>query len=217
MSTQRNPVDLYEQPAYKGPETARMLAMPLSTVRAWCFGQRHISGEPARRFRALIRPADTKRKLLSFNNLCELHTLAAIRRHYHVPMPAVRDAIAYFGAEMGTTRPLLSSDFLTNGIHLFIRRADQLVNASRRGQIELGAEFIKDLSRISRDASGKVVRLFPSTRLSPGADDAARVVVIDPACRSGGPCLRKAASGPKSSRTASSPATRRARWQRTSA
>ena len=192
MSTQRNPVDLYEQPAYKGPEAARMLAMPLSTVRAWCFGQRHTSGEPSRRFRALIRPADSRRKLLSFNNLCELYTLATIRRYYHVSMPAVRDAITYLGTELGTTRPLLSSDFLTNGIHLFIHRADQLVNASRRGQLELGADFVKDLSRVSRDASGKVIRLFPVTRLSPSADDdVSHVVVIDPRVSFGRPVLAR--------------------------
>jgi uncharacterized protein (DUF433 family) len=191
VPAERNPVDLYDQPAYKGPEAAHMLAMPLSTLRAWSFGQSHASGEVARRFRALIRPADFKGRLLSFNNLCELHTLAAIRRHFHVPMPAVRDAIAFVGTELGTKRPLLSSDFRTNGIHLFVKRAGQTLNASRRGQFELGTEFVRDLSRISRDANGKVVKLFPSTRLSAGERDQSHAVVIDPKVSFGRPVLAR--------------------------
>lgn len=189
MPTERKSIDIYEQPAYKGPEVAHILAMPLSTVRAWSFGQRQSSGQPLRWFRALIVPADANRKLLSFNNLCELYTLATIRRHFHVPMPAVRDAIAFVGVELGTERPLLSSDFLTNGFHLFIQRADQLVNASRQGQVELGAEFVSDLSRILRDPSGKVVCLFPSTRRSSTAGGTPRVVVIDPRVSFGRPVL----------------------------
>jgi hypothetical protein len=54
MTTQRKSIDLYERPAYKGPEAAHMLAMPVSTVSAWCFGQRE--------FRALITPADEKQR-----------------------------------------------------------------------------------------------------------------------------------------------------------
>lgn len=181
--------DVYEQPAYRAPEVARILIVPLSTVRAWSFDQRHASGDNARRFQPLIQPSDRKNRLLSFHNLCELHTLAAIRRHFHVPMAAVRDALRYLGREMGTARPLLASDFLTNGIHLFISRADQLVNVSRDGQIELGKEFVDDLSRVARNDAGQVIRLFPSTRSSPATDDAPRVVVIDPRISFGRPVL----------------------------
>lgn len=188
MKQERGGVDLYDESAYRGPEAAHMLAMPLSTVRAWSFGQRHPSGESGRRFKPLIQPADAKRKILSFNNLCELYTLAAIRRHYFVPMPAVRGAIAFLQKELRTERPLLSSDFLTNGIHLFIQHAGQIVNTSRQGQVELSI-FMQDLSRISRDATGKVVKLFPSTRLSASSTDVKPAVVIDPKVSFGRPVL----------------------------
>ena len=189
MSSQPNSVDVYNAPAYKGPEAAHMLAMPLSTVKAWSFGQPHNSGKQSRRFRALIEPADSKGKLLSFNNLCELYTLAAIRRHYRVPMLAVRDAIGFVAEKLGTARPLLSSDFLTNGIHLFVQRAEALLNVSRSGQAELG-EFVSDLARISRDGTGKAVKLFPSTRRSTAVGDVTqRVVVIDPRVSFGRPVL----------------------------
>jgi uncharacterized protein (DUF433 family) len=138
----------------------------------------------------LIAPADPKRKILSFNNLCELYTLAAVRRHYHVPMPAVRHAIAFVGEALGTPRPLLSADFLTDGIHLFIQRADQLINASRRGQIELKA-FMNDLARITRDPTGKVIKLFPATRATPSPQGIEHIVVIDPKVSFGRPILAR--------------------------
>ena len=189
MSAAREATDLYEDPAYKGPEAAHILAMPVSTLRAWCFGQKRPSLDPQRWYVALIAPADAKHKLLSFNNLCELYTLATIRRHFHVPMPAVREAIAYLSTKLRTPRPLLSTDFLTNGVHLFVEHAGLVVNASMRGQVE----FLKnDLSRIGRDASGKAVRLFPSTRLAPGAEEGPRAVVIDPRVSFGRPVLVQA-------------------------
>jgi hypothetical protein len=65
-------------PAYPASEVARILVVPASTIKAWSFGHKHSDGRPGR-FRSVITPADAKRRLLSFANLCELHVLASIR------------------------------------------------------------------------------------------------------------------------------------------
>lgn len=186
------PNPLYDEPAYRAAEAAHMLALPAGTVKAWCFGHdyRHRDGSH-KRFKALIEPADLKCRLLSFNNLCELHLLAAIRRHYRVSMPTVRSSLAYVRKELAAPRPLLSADFLTNGVHLFIEHAGAMLNASQDGQISLSEEFRSDLQRVERDARGTPVRLFPSTRAT-STRQGPRAVVVDPKLSFGRPVLVKA-------------------------
>lgn len=191
MAVGTSRLDIYDQPAYRVPEAARLLVVPLSTVRAWSFGQRHASGDASRRYKPLIAPADPRARLLSFLNLCELHMLAAIRRTHSVPMPAVREALKYVARELGTERPLLSADFLTNGLSLFIQHAPLVVDASRDGQVEFDREFVADLSRVARDDSGNIVRLFPVTRLTSARSEVGRVVMIDPRISFGRPVLAR--------------------------
>ena len=190
----RTPVsDLYDEPAYRASEAARMLALPSSTVKAWCFGHDYRHGDGMRkRFRAIVEPAGGKEKLLSFNNLCELHLLAAIRRHHRVSMPAVRSSLNYVRRTLKAHRPLLGADFLTNGVHLFIKHAGVVLNVSREGQASLSVEFQRDLQRVERDRHGAPVRLFPSTRITPSADELTRTVVVDPMLAFGRPILANA-------------------------
>lgn len=185
---------LHDEPAYRSAEAARLLALPRETVKAWCFGQdyRHQDGKP-KRFVRLIDAADAKRKLLSFANLCELHVLAAVRRHHRIPMPKVRDSLDFVAHELGTSRPLLAKEFLTNGVELFVEHASQLLNTSRKGQQALQGEFERALSRIRRDDRGMPVRLFPYTRR--GASELADqpdAIVIDPRLAFGRPALVRA-------------------------
>ena len=188
--TDRSNVDLYDEPAYRATEAAHMLALPAGTVRAWSFGQDYPRKDGRRkRFFALIEPADPKTKLLSFNNLCELHTLGAIRRHYHVPMMSVRNAAHFVAEKLDSSRPFLSADFLTNGVHLFIERAGAVLNTSRQGQTALSPEFERELQRVSRNARGDAVQLFPATRDTPTLADQPKFVVIDPTLSFGRPVL----------------------------
>lgn len=188
--TDRSNVDLYDEPAYRASEAAHMLALPAGTVKAWSYGQDYwLKDGRKKRFRALIRPADAKAKLLSFNNLCELYMLGAIRRHYRVPMPAVRSTVRYLAEKQQGSRPLLAAEFLTNGIHLFIEHAGAVVNTSRQGQTALSAEFERELQRVSRNARGTPVQLFPATRDAPALADQPRFVVIDPTLSFGRPVL----------------------------
>lgn len=85
---------IFDKPAYPASEAAYILNLPVATVKAWSFGQtRRDDGRVS--FRAVIRAADARNKLLSFANLCELHVLAAIRRVHRVSLPKVRDSVEY--------------------------------------------------------------------------------------------------------------------------
>ena len=184
---------IYDEPAYRAVEAAHMLALPPGTVKAWSFGQDYVHRDGKhKRFRALIEPADDTARLLSFNNLCELHMLAAIRRHYRVSMPSVRESMKFVRRQLQTDRPLLSSAFLTNGVHLFIEHAGVVLNASREGQASLSQDFERDLSRVQRDARGVPVRLFPVTRDAPAVAEQPLAVVVDPRIAFGRPVLASA-------------------------
>lgn len=130
--------------------------------------------------------------MLSFNNLCELHTLAAIRRHHHIPMPAVRSALSFLKEQMRAQRPLLAAEFLTNGVSFFVKHAGALIDVGRENQVSLSADLNRDLRRVERDACGIAVKLFPVTRDAPGIADQPHLVVIDPKLAFGRPILANA-------------------------
>ncbi len=123
--------DIFDEPAYLPNEAARILGLPLATLKAWSFGQASGGG---RRFLPVIKAADEARKPLSFANLCELHVLSAIRRNHKIPLPKVRESLDFVQRELGSLRPLLDRDFKTNGIDLFVGQASKLINVSKQGQ-----------------------------------------------------------------------------------
>ncbi|MDB5813095.1 MAG: hypothetical protein JWM03_259 [Rhodocyclales bacterium] len=169
-------------------EAARILGMPSATVRAWSCGYPYKSSTGgSRQFEPLITPADVKSKLLSFANLCELHVLSAIRKRHRVSLPKVRASLEFVQTKLNSARPLLDTQFRTNGIDLFVEHASTLLNVSSDGQQALRGDFERALSRIERDSSGTPIRLFPFTRVSGG--DATRAVVVDPMLAFGRPII----------------------------
>lgn len=183
---------IHEAPAYRAAEAANLLKLNASTVRAWCFGQDYRYRGSDRWFRAVIRPADPARRLLSFSNLCELHILGAMTRGHRVPLQRVRRALDYVRRRMGSARPLLDKDFQTNGLDLFLSDGAQLVNVSGGGQIALRGEFERALDRIQRDSGGMPVRLFPYSRRSGESTTIPTVIVIDPSIEFGRPIVATA-------------------------
>jgi len=182
-----------ERPAYKANEAATVLGLPASTVKAWCFGQGYTTEKGAHRtIKAVIAPADSAGRYLSFVNLCELHVLAVIRRHHRLKLQDIRNSLDYVRKQLGEARPLISQQFLTNGVDLFIERAAQLINVTQQGQTALRGDFAEALARIERDRKGGVVRLFPYSRPAHTADQP-RVVAVDPQLAFGRPVLVKAA------------------------
>ena len=179
-----------DTPSYHASEAARLLALPVSTVTAWCFGQGYRSSRGARKqFRAVIDPADPRGRLLSFGNLCELHVLGSITRAHRIPLQKVRIGIAYVRRKLGLQRPLLSERFRTNGLDLFLEHAGQLVSVTQDGQTAMRGEFEKALSRIERGAAGAPVRLFPYSRPTIGRSAQPAVIAIDPRIGFGRPIV----------------------------
>lgn len=180
-----------DQPAYRAAEAAAILSLPPATVKTWAFGQRYTSQNGIeRKYQPLIAAADSKNRLVSFTNLCELHVLAAIRRVHRIDMPKVRRSLRYVSDQLGVSRALVAQDFLTNGIDLFVQKAG-LINVSREGQTALRGELEAGLLRIDRDAKGGPIRLFPYTRQSADAEQP-RSVALDPRVAFGRPVLLKA-------------------------
>lgn len=180
-----------DEPAYRASEAAHILALPLGTVQAWSFGHdyRHRTDGSPKRFARVIEPADTRHKLLSFANLCELHLLGVIRRHHRVQLPQVRKAVSYMQQQLGEKRPLLSARFRTNGVDLFVEHAEQLLNVSKQGQQALRDEFARALSRVDFNAKGAAVRLFPFTTPPGNLADQPRMIVVDPLRSFGRPVI----------------------------
>jgi uncharacterized protein (DUF433 family) len=191
-ATQRAP--LFDKPAYPANEAARILNLPVATIRAWCFGYTYRAAEgTAKKFKPVIRPADSKARLLSFANLCELHILSAIRRHHRISLPRVRASVEFLRSKFDGDRPLIDRDFLTNGIDLFVDHATELLNVSQQGQKALRGDFERALARIERDSRGTPVRLFPFSRTSDSDVQQPKTIVIDPRLAFGRPVLSKAA------------------------
>src|SRR5216684_2043806 len=81
-------------PLYPADVAARILLVPLSTLKTWVFGAVWYDRQAQRdrRFEPLIMPPDPDTQMLSFVNLMEAHVLKSIRRKHKVQMVKVRDA-----------------------------------------------------------------------------------------------------------------------------
>jgi uncharacterized protein (DUF433 family) len=179
-----NPV---ERPAYFVKEAAYYLRLPGGTVRDWVFGRKYPTAAGVMRTKPLIRLADPTRKLLSFQNLVELHVIASVRRLHAVELEAVRRAIDYLRNKFQSEHPLLDRKMLTDGKGLFIEQYGELVNISERGQMYLKSVLEAHLKRIKWDEKNVPIRLFPFSRDE--VMSSPQVVMIDPQVRFGRPCI----------------------------
>ena len=187
-------VPVFDNPAYPVNEVARILKLPVTTVKAWCFGQSYYSASGSKKlYKSVIRPADAHRRLLSFANLCEIHVLSVIRRHHKIALFRVRDSMDYLRKQLLVDHPLIDRQFHTNGIDLFVEHASQLLNVSREGQEAMRGDFEQALARIERDSRGAPVRLFPFSRTALSSVEQPRSIVIDPRLSFGRPVLALAA------------------------
>ena len=192
MNKVKENISIFDTPAYPASEVTRILNLPSATVKAWAFGYNYNGGQ--NRFQPVIIPADQRRRLLSFANLCELHILSAIRRHHKVRLAKVRDSIEYLQRELGSSaHQLLDNSLQTNNIDLFVEHTSQLLNISRDGQVAMRGDFEQALARIERDNNGSPIRLFPYSRTSISATNQPKSVVIDPRVSFGRPMLTSAA------------------------
>jgi len=179
-----------ELPRYGIKEAADYLGISLGTLKSWVEGRHYPTRYRGRRFfKPLIELPSPGH--LSFFNLVEAHILLSTRKKYQIDMPAIRHAMDYVSQEFPSKHPLLTEQFLTDGKDLFVKKLEQTINVSRRGQLGIGPILDLYLRRIARDRSGLPMRLFPLRMDWVGRPDEEppRVVVIDPKISSGRPVV----------------------------
>lgn len=186
---QTKPRDPRELPAYRIPEAARYLRIPVTTLRAWVSGQRYVTASGRyRHFDPVIGLPSESPPRLSFVNLVEAHVLDAIRREHSIPLQKVRPALAYLGQLVpSSSHPLADLRFETDGVDLFIQHVGELLVITREGQIAMRQVLEGYLRRVERDAEGVVARLYPFTRKRDLHEP--RAIVIDPGVAFGRPVI----------------------------
>jgi uncharacterized protein (DUF433 family) len=171
---------LLKTPAYPFVEAEHYLHIPITTLRAWCLGQRGCQ--------PVIRLDGKRVEGLSFLNMIEAHVLSAIRSEHRIPLPKVREALRYVSRRLDMDRPLAQAQFATKGVELFVEVLDRILNVSKGGQVEIADLIRVHLQRIDRDARGVPIRLYPFTRKQPDKE-AIKSVVMDPRIAFGRPVL----------------------------
>jgi uncharacterized protein (DUF433 family) len=158
----RTNVEGREQPLYTIPEAADYLGLQSPTLHTWFYGRHYPTKEGRKFWPRVITPADSELQLLSFYNLAEAHILAATRYRHNVPFPAVRSAIANVTDRypQALAHPLLSHDFYTDGVSLFIKTIEDTEDISRE---QLSLKIVMDmfLERIVRDKDDNPFKVFP--------------------------------------------------------
>jgi uncharacterized protein (DUF433 family) len=172
--------DRRELPAYAISEASHYLTIPVSTLRYWAAGR---PGESS----PLIEASQPSPLVLSFRNLVELHVLGAMRREFQVTLPKVRSALEFLKRKFRVRHPLVTYEFETDGISLFVERYGHLINASLEGQEAMREVLQSSLKRIERDTSGIPIKLYPYTRNDWRASPS--LVVIDPELSFGRPVI----------------------------
>jgi len=116
--------DKWDVPIYTYTEAAYYLGIRSGTLRTWVIGRKIPFGRQTRWLDPLITAADVQGGLLSFYNLAEAHILAASRYKHRVPLRSIRNAIIHLQNRYPSPHPLLSRDFYTDGLDLFLKGTD---------------------------------------------------------------------------------------------
>src|SRR3954463_14437723 len=91
-------------PAYSVPVAARIVRLPVTTLRSWVRGRSYPTKAGPRRAAPGIAPPT--RDFLSFTNLVEPHVLAAMRREHELKLETVRQAVRFLRRDSGQEHPL---------------------------------------------------------------------------------------------------------------
>ncbi len=154
--------DKWDVPIYTYSEAAYYLGVHKGKLRTWVIGRT----VPTRTGKTqwidpLIPAADAAAGLMSFYNLAEAHILAASRYKHHVPLRSIRNAIFYLQKAYPSPHPLLSREFHTDGLDLFIKGITEVENLSRQGQLGLKPVLDLFLHRIEFDEKFRPKKVWP--------------------------------------------------------
>lgn len=181
-------IDPREVPLYTVRQAARYLGDPASTIRAWTVGQDYPKAHGRTgRFQPLIELPEGRPARLTFNNLIEAYVLRTLRRAHEVELSAVRRAIANVTKQLGDPRPLLSRDFATDGVRIYLSMIDGMLEVSTGAgnQYAIPKVIEVGLARIERSANGLAERLYPYRQ----DVNEPKVVAIDPRTSFGRPTI----------------------------
>ncbi len=171
---------------YSVQDAALCLRLSPATLRAWFFGRSYRTREGDKASPPPIRPADFKRRLLSFVNLVEAQFLRGLRTREKFTLPQVRRALDELTRHAPQPHPLAFEDFLTDGAELFVEKFGKLISLDKAGQFAMKEALSTHLRRIERNATGPIL-FFPFVR----AEDVSgsRTISIDPTVQFGRPVL----------------------------
>jgi uncharacterized protein (DUF433 family) len=189
-------IDIYggrdprEIPTYGIAESAHWLQIPQPTLRSWIRGRYYPTSTDSAKFEPVILLPDRNLPLLSFINLVEAHILDAIRYRHNIPLKNVRSAVSYLRQHSNSTHPLADYWFQIKGLDLLVEESGLLVNATRKGQIEMKEIISAYLERVERDPQGAAARLYPYLSRHPEeVEGQPKLVLIDPRISFGKPIL----------------------------
>ncbi len=175
MPTPKRP-PLIDAPAYTLREATRLTGISFGALHAWSYGGPATSRR--RRARPIIQLAGTH---WSFTNLVEAHALRALRKTHQLRLTPIRAAVRYVEEQLKVQHPLATVEFKTDGVHLFVEKFGQLINASQDGQTAMRVVLEQCLRQIEYGHNGRAARLY--------IDGERRLIVIDPAIRFGRPVI----------------------------
>ena len=182
----RPDVDPRELALYVPADAAYYLDIHPKTLGTWINGRSYPTVGGERFFDPVIEIADSENGLLSFFNLAELHVLAATRYQHKVGFPAVRAAMDTIREKYPSERhPLLSHEFKTNGIDLFVQSVAENENLSTPKQLNFKMIMDEFLRNVIEDDDNLIKKIYP---LIPGQPDD-KVISITYGISSGQPVI----------------------------
>lgn len=169
-------------PTYRKVEASRYLRMSHRELHYWISGVDDYYGEGP--VAPLVSAADPARQRLSFENLLELHVLAALEHVKGINMLEASRALDFLQARLGVARPLIDERMRTEGKTILVHRLEQDSGIDREGRASALERLDVHLDRIEWNSAGIGTRLFPFTRRRPRDRQAAerepRLIAIDP-------------------------------------
>jgi len=173
--------ELLDEPMYTAADVSRIVRVPYQTVRYWALG-RHPVGP-------LFEIPQTTPPALSFANMLECHVLNSMRTRYELNLRNVRSALENLASGFHDPRrkhPLLTEDFRTNGIDLFMERG--AINLSAGGQTTLLPLFEIYLERIQWSVPGLGPgKLYPFVYEVSAREP--KIISLNPAIAAGRPVI----------------------------
>ena len=183
--------DVREMPRYSVREAAYYLNINAPTLHRWVKAHSRKVASGTKIIDPIIHPAgtDSSEPTLSFINMAEAYVLSSLRLGHRVSLKKIRNATEWLKGAYPTPHPLLSHEFFTDGVGVFVKkllgRKLSIIEASAYGQVGIPDVIGPFLDRIERDASGTVFKIFPSIPTA----DSKKVISMVPSVAAGRPIV----------------------------